>query len=274
MSVGATISRRKVLTAIAVSPTAVATPQAARARDGDRWTFVLVHGAWHGGWCWKRLIPLLRAEGHDSLSPTLTGLGERSHLLAPGIDLSTHIADISGVLEYENLSRVVLVGHSYGGMVITGVADRARERIRRLVYLDAAHPRNGDSLCDVAPEQMAFARHMIRVVNEVELVLWPDSVHPSFFGITDPADVAWTAERLTPHPWKCFTQMLILQDEAAVRRLPRTNINCTESLARSNAQAGQRQLDAEHAWEIDTGHDLMITEPGKVSEMLLRLASL
>jgi pimeloyl-ACP methyl ester carboxylesterase len=237
-------------------------------------TFVLVHGGGHGGWCYQKVARLLLAAGHVVYTPTLSGLGERAHLLSPAIDLDLHIDDVVKTLIYEDLRDVILAGHSYGGMVITGVADRAPGRIRRLVYLDAAHPRNGESLCDVAPEQMAFARHTVRVVDGIELVLWPDAVHPGFFGIADPSEVAWTAERLTPHPWKCFTQKLVLQDEAALRRIPRTNINCTESLARSTGEARQRQLDAEHAWEIDTGHDLMITEPAKLAEMLLRLASM
>jgi pimeloyl-ACP methyl ester carboxylesterase len=237
-------------------------------------TFVLVHGGGHGGWCYQKVRRLLHAAGHVVYTPTLTGVGERSHLLSAGIDLELQINDVVQTLVYEDLSDVILAGHSYGGMVITGVADRARERIRRLVYLDAAHPRNGESLCDTAPEQMAFARQTMRVVDGIELVLWPDSVHPAFFGISDPADVAWTAARLTPHPWKCFTQKLLLQDEAALRQIPRTNINCTPSLAQSNEQARRRQLDGEHAWEIDTGHDLMITEPEKVAEMLLGLTSL
>ena len=237
-------------------------------------TFVLVHGGGHGGWCYQKVARLVQAAGPVASAPTPPGPGERRPPPSPAVDLDMHVNDVVQTLVFENLTDVILAGHSYGGMVITGAADRARERIRRLVYLDAAHPRNGDSLCDVAPEQMAFARHTIRVVNGVELVLWPDSIQPGFFGITDPADVVWAAERFTPHPWKCFTQMLILQDEAAVRRIPRTNINCTESLARSNAEASHRQLDAEHTWEIDTGHDLMITEPAKIADMLLRLASL
>src|SRR5580700_2534506 len=99
-------------------------------------TYVLVHGGGHGGWCWQRVVPLLRAAGHEVYTPTLTGLGERSHLLRPDIDLDTHIADVVGVLRYEDLTDVILVGHSYGGMVITGVADRALARIGQLVYLD------------------------------------------------------------------------------------------------------------------------------------------
>jgi pimeloyl-ACP methyl ester carboxylesterase len=235
-------------------------------------TYLLVHGGGHGGWCYKKVAKFLRAAGHEVYTPTLTGLGERSHLVGPHIDLDLQINDVVQILQYEDLSDVILAGHSYGGMVITGVADRAPERIQRLVYLDAAHPYNGQSLCDNAPEPMAFTKSGLRVVNGVDLVLWPDAISPEFFGISDPADVAWTAARLTPHPWKCFTQKLILRDEAAVRRIPRTNINCSESLARSSDEARQRQRDGEHAWEIDTGHDLMITEPVKVADMLLKLA--
>jgi pimeloyl-ACP methyl ester carboxylesterase len=235
-------------------------------------TYLLVHGGGHGGWCYKKVARLLRIAGHEVHAPSLTGLGDRSHLLGPHIDLDLQINDVVQILKYEDLRDVILVGHSYGGMVITGVADRAGERIRRLVYLDAAHPHDGQSLCDNAPEAMAFAKSGLRVVDGVELVLWPDVISPAFFGITDPADVAWTTARLTPHPWKCFTQKLVLQDEAAVRRIPRTNINCSESLARSSQEARQRQKDGEHAWEIDTGHDLMITEPEKVAGMLLKLA--
>src|SRR5438128_128006 len=100
-------------------------------------TFVLVHGAWHGGWCWKRVTPLLRAAGHEVYATTLTGLGERVHLASPNVGLALHVQDVVGVLEYEDLRDVILVGHSYGGIVISGVADRVPERLRHLVYLDA-----------------------------------------------------------------------------------------------------------------------------------------
>ena len=235
-------------------------------------TYLLVHGGGHGGWCYKKVATLLQAAGHVVYAPSLTGCGDRAHLVSSSIDLDVQINDVVQILKYEDLHDVILAGHSYGGMVITGVADRARERIKRLVYLDAAHPHNGQSLCDNAPEPMAFTKSGLRVVNGVELVLWPDQISPTFFGITDPADVAWAAARLTPHPWKCFAQKLVLQDEAAVRRIPRTNINCTASLARSSKEARERQVDGEHAWEIDTGHDLMITEHVKVADMLLKLA--
>jgi len=235
-------------------------------------TFVLVHGGGHGGWCWQRVARRLREAGHDVYSPTLTGLGERAHLLRLGIDLATHIADVIGVMQYEDLHSVILVGHSYGGMVITGAADRAEGRVGHMVYLDAAHPYDGESLADVSPEMMAMARSEARIVDGVELVLWPTSQAVQFYGVTDPEDIAWMMNNLTPHPWDCFAQALLLSDAAAVRRLPRTNINTTPSLRMSAEEARARQLDGERNWEIDTGHDLMITQPAAVSEMLLRLA--
>ena len=115
--------------------------------------FVLVHGAWHGGWCWQRVTPLLRAAGHEVYAPTLTGLGERAHLADHKIDLVSHVADIAGLLEMEDLEQVVLVGHSYAGMVITGVADRAAARLKRLVYVDAFLPAHGQCVLDFWPAE-------------------------------------------------------------------------------------------------------------------------
>ena len=235
-------------------------------------TFVLVHGGGHGGWCYKKLAPFLRAAGHEVHAPTLTGLGERKHLLRPEIDLDLHITDIVNLLEYEDLTNVILLGHSYGGMVITGVADRADARIGQLVYLDAAHPKNGESLADVSPGMMSMAKDEMRVVDGVELVLFPDSKAIPYLGVTDPADFAWMKSKITPHPWKCFTQRLRLKDEAAVRRIARTNINCTASLAMSTPERRSGQLDGGRNFEIDTGHDLMITEPKAVADMLLQIA--
>lgn len=236
-------------------------------------TYVLVHGGGGGGWVWGRMAPLLRAAGHEVFTPTLTGVGERSHLLRPDTDLETHIADIQAVLFYEDLSDVILVGHSYGGMVITAAADKVPERIGKLVYLDAAHPKNGESLADVAKPMMQMARSMLRVEDGVELVLWPDALGPvGYFGVTDEADIAWMKTKLTPHPWKCFSEKLAMKDEAAVRRIRRFNINCTQALAHSEPDARARQLDGERNFEIDTGHDLMITEPRAVADMLLEIA--
>jgi len=238
-------------------------------------TFVLVHGAWHGGWCWRDVAARLRRAGHDVYAPSLTGLGERAHLLSPRVDLDMHIRDVAAVLQFEDLRDVILVGHSYGGMVITGAADRAPERVGQLVYLDGALPENGEALAAIAPAVVDAQRESGRVVEGVEVVLWPEPEGAGRrYGVTDPADLAWMQLRLTPHPWKSFTQPLRLADEAAVRRIPRTNINCVETLSRRPPERQGRAYDADRVWEIDTGHDLMITEPRAVADMLLRLADL
>ena len=190
-------------------------------------TYVLVHGGGHGGWCYQKVARILQAAGHVVYTPTLTGLGERSHLLRPGIDLDLHIRDVVAVLDFEDLRDVILVGHSYGGMVITGVADRAADRIGRLVYLDAANPVNGQSLLDVAGPMIEATRPSGQVVDGVELVLLPSPDAGRFYGVTDDDDVAWMADRLTGHPWACFEQPLVLTDEAALWAIPQYHIVCS-----------------------------------------------
>lgn len=234
--------------------------------------FVLVHGGGHGGWCYQKVSALLRCAGHDVYTPTLTGLGERKHLLSADTNLSTHITDIVHTLVYEDLRDVILVGHSYGGMVITGVADRAAARIRELVYLDAAHPHDGQSLVDTAPEAMAFARSSSQTVNGIELVMWPNDDMVAAMGVSDPEDEAVLRARMLPHPWKAFEEQLRFVNGDAALRIPRTNINCTQSLVHSSEAARARQLDGHRNFEIDTGHDLMMTEPRKVTDILLQIA--
>src|SRR6516164_5260220 len=148
-------------------------------------TFVLVHGGGHGGWCYQRVSRLLRQAGHEVYAPTLTGLGERSHLVGPHVDLNLHIQDVVAELHYEDLHDVILVGHSYGGMVITGIADRAANRVGKLVYLDAANPTNGQSLVDVAGPIIEMTRPAGQVVDGVELVLLPGEGAAAFYGVTD-----------------------------------------------------------------------------------------
>ena len=179
-------------------------------------TYVLVHGGGHGGWCYQRVARLLRARGHEVYTPTLTGLGERAHLLDDRVDLNRHIEDVVAVLRFEDLRDVILVGHSYGGMVITGIADRAADRVGKLVYLDAANPVNGQSLVDVSGPIIEAVRPMGAVVNEIELVLLPGPDAGLLYGVTDPADLAWMADRLTGHPWVCFEQRLELTNEDAL----------------------------------------------------------
>ena len=237
-------------------------------------TFVLIHGGGHGGWCYNKLSPLLRAAGHLVVSPSLTGCGDRKHLVTTSTGLDTHITDVANLLEYDDLTDVILVGHSYGGMVITGVADRVPERIGKLVYLDAAHPVDGESLRVLAPRSIEPTYAGVRTVDGVELVMWPTPGMAAFFGIHDPADAAWTEAKLTPHAWKCYDQPLRLAGGDAARRVRRFNINCTQSLGSSEAEARARQLDGERNYEIDTGHDLMITEPRAVADMMIEIATL
>ena len=233
-------------------------------------TYVLVHGAAHGGWCYDPVAERLRAAGHEVHAPTLTGDAELHHLVTADVDLAWHVDDVVRLLEELDLRDVVLVGHSYGGMVITGAADRALDRVRRLVFLDACQPHDGESVADLIPEVELLRRHG-REVDGVELILWPDNGHT--YGVTDPEVGAWMLERLTPHPWRTFEQPLHLEHEAAVLALPRTSITCRDTLERRPAEAWMgRAATAEQVWHVDTGHDLMLSEPDEVAELLLRLA--
>lgn len=236
--------------------------------------FVLVHGGGHGGWCYKKVARLLRIAGHDVYTPTLTGLGERQRLLTAATDLSTHICDIVNSVIYEDLNDIILVGHSYGGMVITGVADRLPGRIRELVYLDAAHLFEGESLVDVAPISMSFARSSSRVVDGVELAMWLSDAMIEAMGVTDAEDVALLRTKMLPHPWKCFAEPLRLSNNEAMKKIPRTNINCSANLRAGPDTDHSRQTAGHRNFEIDTGHDLMITEPQKVTAMLLDVAAI
>lgn len=234
-------------------------------------TIVLVHGGGHGGWCYGRVAQLLRDLGHDVYAPTLTGLGERRHLFRANVDLDCHISDITQLLHYEDLRDVVLVGHSYGGMVVTGAADRATDLVGHLVYLDAATPANGQSLVDVAGPFMKAARADSRVVDGVELCLFPSEDTLPFYGVLDPQDLRWMRERLTPHPWRCFEQKLRLTNEAGLKRIPQSHISTTLFLSLRDVDV-LREISDGRVWDIDTGHDMMITAPRQVAELIDRVA--
>jgi len=230
----------------------------------------MVHGGGHGGWCYQPVARILRSQGHEVYAPSLTGLGERAHLFASDVDLDCHITDIANLLHFEDLHKVILVGHSYGGMVITGVADRSTDRVGHLVYLDAATPANGQSLVDVAPEMMAFARAGSRMVDGVEMCLYPTDDTLRYYGVRDPERLEWMKARLTPHPWKCFEQPLALANESLLARIPQTHL-CTTLFMRWRDVDGLRQKANGRLWELDTGHDMMITEPGWVADQLMVL---
>ena len=235
-------------------------------------TYVLVHGAAHGGWCYQRVAKLLRAAWHEVYAPTLTGLGERAHLISASVDLECHITDIVNVLEFEDLRDVILVGHSYGGIVITGAADRARGRVGHLVYLDAVTPVNGESLADFFGG-FDEVRASSRVVDGVELVLFPGTGPLPTYGLTDPDDIAWLTERITPHPWNSIEQPLALSSDDAVAGIPQSQIVATPELAHLYPERIEPAVAAGRIWYIETGHDLMISEPQAVADALLTLSA-
>jgi pimeloyl-ACP methyl ester carboxylesterase len=229
-------------------------------------TFLLVHGAWHGGWCWRHVAAALRGAGHEVYAPSLTGLGERRHLASRAIDLDTHVQDIVSILEMEDLPQVVLVGHSYGGMVVTGVADRQPQRIRRLVYLDAFVPEDGKCLLDyTVPERAAW----IRKEGEATGFVTPPPM--SLWGLVEPEHLAFVGPREVRHPFGTMTQRISIRNAAALARIPKTFVYCSSPATGSFDQFAARFRD-DPAWrfhELRTGHDAMLLMPEAVTRILL-----
>ena len=233
-------------------------------------TFLVAHGAWSAGWAWKKMRPLMRARGHEFFTPTYTGMGERAHLAHKDIDLETHIADTLGVLKYEDLRNVILVGHSYGGMVATGVADRATERLSQLVYLDAFAPRDGQSLLDLHTEEN---RQRVREGAKKEGDGWriPPSPTPAD---TSPEDLAWVSAHRMPQPIKTFEQKIKLT--GAVDKLPRTYIYCKISRPGDVFRQFRDRASKEKGWkviDIDASHSPNVTAPEALATILDRIAS-
>jgi pimeloyl-ACP methyl ester carboxylesterase len=231
-------------------------------------TYVLVHGAWHGGWCWQRVTPLLAAQGHAVHTPTLTGLGDRAHLASGDVNLDTHIQDIVALLDMEDLNDVTLVGHSSSGFAITGAADRAKARLRNLIYLDAWVPENGKSLADYLPpdRQFPFLRGGIAQGS------FPFFPVPAF-GIRDPKDIEWVKARLVNQPFFAQVQPLKLTNPPG-NGLPRSFIYCSQP-AMGPFDHFAQMAKGDPAWkfrEMKTGHDAMITDPTGLVAHLLELA--
>jgi pimeloyl-ACP methyl ester carboxylesterase len=236
-------------------------------------TFVLVHGGWHGGWCWQKVIPFLEAAGHEVYAPTLTGLAERISELSPEVGLDTHIQDIVSLLEEKQLQGVVLAGHSYGGMVITGVVDQVPECIAHLVYLDTFVPRDGESVADVSP----MVIRLLRLQAQIQDDGW--KIAPSgTYGVTKEPDRSWVRSKLTPQPLKTLLDRLHLKNPAIVSTKPRTHIDCTGSgaafLLMRRLLAPSALPPTEAGWrlrQLPTGHDAMITMPKELADLLLEV---
>lgn len=233
-------------------------------------TFVLVHGSSCGGWVWQRLAAHLRAGGHDVYAPTLSGMGDRSHLLHCGINLTTHITDVANLLAFEDLSEVVLVGNSYAGMVITGVATRVPERLGRVIYLDAYIPDDGQSEFDLLPAEIRAAREADAAAHGG--VLQPPPL--AIFGVTDPALLQWAQSRMTPHPVATYAEPVPAGD-ARSAALPRTFIHCTGNPATTpDLFASSAQRARARGWRVHdlaAGHLAMLTAPRELADLLHEL---
>lgn len=228
-------------------------------------TYVLVHGAWHGGWCWRRVTTLLRAQGHEVHAPSLTGLGERSHLVTRQTGLDTHITDVVRLLEVEGLEDVVLVGHSYAGQVLAGVATERPALLRRVIHLDAFVPEDGEAAIDLLPEQVAHHyRESVAGPGDGWLIP-PRSLE--VLGVTDAADLAWLTPRLVPHPWLTYTQPARVTAD-----VPGAFVHCTDWL---DVFAPQAERAAARGWpvrDLATGHEAMVTAPQALADALVELS--
>jgi pimeloyl-ACP methyl ester carboxylesterase len=230
-------------------------------------TFVVAHGAWSSAWAWKKMRPLLRAAGHELWTPSYTGLGERAHLANPAIDLDTHITDVTAVLEIEDLRDIVLIGHSYGGMVATGVADRARARVKHLVYLDAFAPTDGQAVFDLVPPDIAAK---MRAGAEASASGYgiPSNPMPSD---TAPDDQAWAAPRRLPQPVKAFSTKLQLSAEPSAPRsyIYAKKIGIGDTFGPFYARA---KREGWRTYEIDASHNPHITNPQALLAILNEIA--
>ena len=240
---------------------------------------VLVHGAWHGAWCWRHVLAGLHAHGHRAHAVTLTGLGERAHLLSPAITLETHIADVANAIAAEEMNDVVLAVHSYAGMIGTALADRIGGRLRHLVYVDAVVPRPGESWSSTHARATREARMAAARADPQFAFPAPD---PAVYALS-PADHAWVARQLTPHPGRTYDDVLDF-DTARVAAVPRTFVNCTRPALPTIDAIRPRVVDPAFwggAWlggagarvvELKTGHDPMISLPHPLTEILLGCA--
>ena len=232
-------------------------------------TFILVHGAWHGSWCWKRVRTALQRQGHEVFTPTLTGIGERAHLLTPQVNLETHINDVLNLIRWEELDDIVLCGHSYAGCVVSSVADRIPERISRLIYLDAFVPETGKSLHDCLPEeQRAMQLDLCRQLGEG----WKVPPIPAEVFNVNPADRAWVDSQCTMQSLATFQQPVLRTG----RPPPADKVTYIMATGWEGSPFMQFHEKAKAAgWRthtLDGGHDLMLDKPAELVQILLESA--
>lgn len=269
------MQRRDFLKASAVSvgaSPAVGEAGAAKKADPPR-TFVLIHGAWHGGWCWRRVAEILRARGHRVFTPSLTGLGDRAHLLSKDVSLATHVADVLSLIEAEELSDIVLVGHSYGGMVISGVADALRERVAHYVYLDARLPfdmSKGASFSWSGLDAPEIREARLKSLQEQGKGVALPPPAPSAFGVTEPSDAAWLQRRMRPMPVQTYLGTFTFKNSGS-NGLKRTYIAAIKP-PYATLVATHHRIRDDKSWSfraVEAGHDSMVTAPGALASVLM-----
>lgn len=266
------ITRRSLLrSGLAVAATGVFPLHAVALGPSAAKTFVLVHGAWHGGWCWKEVAQALRTMGHVVSTPTQTGVGERRHLLTNDITLETFVTDLVNHIETEELDEIILVGHSFGGASITGTADKIPGRIQHLVYLDSVILENGQSVFDVLPPNVVAERRKIVAEQGHGLFIPPPA--PTAFGIPKDHRLAgWVKRHLTPHPVRTYDSPLQIQNPVGNGK-PCTYITCTNPIY-GPLEGARKWARKQHGWnlrEIETGHDAMVTAPTELARMLAEI---
>ena len=241
--------------------------------------FLLVHGAWHGGWCWRDVVPALTGAGHRVHAVTLTGVGERAHLMTPAITLETHITDVANAIDMEEMDQLVLAVHSYAGMIGTAIADRMPQRLRHLVYIDAVVPKPGESWSSTHASATREARLAAAAASPEFSFPPPD---PAVFGLSA-QQYEWAKRRQTPHPGHTYQAPLDF-DPARVAAIPRTFVSCTQPALGTIDAVRVRLQDSrfwDGAWhsgggarviELKTGHDPMISAPADLSRILLDCA--
>lgn len=224
-------------------------------------TFFVAHGAWSAGWVWKKMHPLMREKGHALITPTYTGLGERAHLASPSTGLRSHVQDMLMVLKMEDIRDAILVGHSYGGMVATGVADLAAERFSKLVYLDAFVPTHGQSVFDFYPAEERENRFS-RLVDGWKLP--PSPLPPD----TSPHDIDWIMSRRVDLPVACFQETLLLENGET--KLPRSFIYAQRHIPGDPFRQFFERAKRENwqVFEMDASHSPHVTAPEALTEVL------
>ena len=233
--------------------------------------FLLIHGAWHGGWVWNEISDILRYQRYSVSTPTLTGLGEKKHLLSSKITIETFIEDVVNHIVFENLNNIILVGHSFAGSVISGVADRLKDRIKKLIYFDAMILIDGQKPFDISPKETVEQR--IELAKKFGNNISIPAPSADAFGVFDIKKSLLLEEKLTPHPLSAFQSKLVLKNEVG-NGIPLSYIFCTKPVYKSLESS--REVVRKMKWpifELNAGHDAMLTHPKETLNLLMKICN-